>query len=193
MSHWEDELEDRFLAELESAADAEALARLAKEGAAPKGLRAKLLASATLEGRFDHHAAAAGELLNLPEARARELLDGIGLDPSWVASPLPNVELFHIAGGPGTENAITGFVRITAGAGFPPHEHLGDEAVLILQGSVEDTVSGAIHRPGDVARMSIGTSHALIARPGPDLVYLSVIETGVKIGDRVFGPDDTEL
>lgn len=193
MSHWEDELEDRFLAELESAADAEALARLAKEGAAPKGLRAKLLANATLEGRFDHHAAHVAALLNVDEARARTLLDGIGLDESWEASPLPKIDLFHIEGGPGTENAITGFVRIAAGAGFPPHEHLGEEAVLILQGSVQDSVSGVIHRPGDIAKMPVGTAHALIARPGPDLVYLSVVQNGVKIGDRVFGPDDADL
>jgi len=192
VSHWEDELEDRFLAELESA-DAEALARLAKEGAAPKGLRAKLLANATLEGRFDHHAARVAELLNLGEARARELLDGIGRAESWGVSPLPKVELFHIEGGPGTENAITGFVRIEAGAGFPEHEHLGDERVLIIQGSVEDLVSGEIHRPGDVARMSSGTTHALSARPGPDLVYLSVVQTGIRIGEQVFGPDDPEL
>ena len=192
MSHWEDELEDRFLAELDPA-DAEALARLAKEGAAPKGLRAKLLADATLEGRFDHHAAGVAELLNLSEERARELLDGIGLAESWHASPVPNVELYDIEGGPGTEDAITGFLRITEMAGFPPHEHLGDEAVLILQGSCEDSVSGTIFRPGDIARMAEGTSHALLARPGPDLVYLSVIQTGVKIGDHVFGPDDTGI
>lgn len=189
MSHWEDELEDRFLAEL-APADAEALARLAEGGAAPSGLRAKLLANATLEGRFDHHAASVAELLNLDEARAKALLDGIGRPESWQASPIPQVELFHVEGGPGTEAAITGFVRMPAGAGFPEHEHLGDEAVLIVQGSVLDSVSGAIHRPGDVARMPSGTTHALQVRPGPDLVYLSVVHTGVKIGDHVFGPDD---
>ena len=192
MSDWEDELRDRFLAELESA-DAEALARLIGEAAAPASLKAKLLANATLEGRFDRHAGGVAELLNLSEARAKELLDGIGRTESWEPSPIPSVELFHIEGGPGTENAITGFVRIAAEAGFPPHEHLGAEAVLILQGSVKDLVSGAIHRPGDIARMAKGTAHELLARPGPDLVYLSVVQTGVSIGGRVFGPHDADL
>lgn len=192
MSRWEDELEDRFLAEIESA-DAEALARLTSEGVAPKALRAKLLANVTLEGRFDHHAARVAELLMLREAQALELLDRIGRADSWRPSPIPRVELFHIEGGPGTENAITGFVRIEAGAGFPEHEHLGDEWVLIIQGSVEDLASGEIHRPGDVARMSPGTTHALSARPGPDLVFLSVVQTGIRIGEQVFGPDDPEL
>jgi quercetin dioxygenase-like cupin family protein len=188
VSHWEDELEDRFLAELDPA-DAEALARLGR-GKAPSDLRAKILAGASLEGRFDRFAAQTAELLVIDEARAKALLDGIGRAESWEPSPLPGIDLFHVDGGPGTEDAITGFVRIPAGAGFPEHEHLGDEAVLVIQGSVEDTVSGAIHRPGDVARMAAGTAHGLKVRPGADFVYLSVVQRGVKIGDAVFRPDD---
>jgi quercetin dioxygenase-like cupin family protein len=79
------------------------------------------------------------------------------------------------------------------GAVFPEHKHLGDEAVLVVQGSFEDGVSGRVYRAGDVVRMGAGSSHDFRARPGPALVYLVVLAEGLQIGDAVFGPDDPAM
>jgi anti-sigma factor ChrR (cupin superfamily) len=45
----------------------------------------------------------------------------------------------HLVGGSATAGADVGFVRITAGTTFPPHRHLGEEHVLVLQGSYQDS------------------------------------------------------
>lgn len=193
MSHWEDELIDDFLADVPDE-DLEALgaATLGAASPAPE-LRARLLASATLAHRFDRFAAGAAELLDVDEATARSLLDGIADPSSWHGSPVPGVELYDLAGGPAVADAIRGFVRMQAGAAFPEHEHLGDETVLVVQGSFEDGVSGEVHRAGDVVRKAAGTRHDFLVRPGPDLVYLVVLPTGVRIGDQVIGPNDPDL
>jgi hypothetical protein len=50
-----------------------------------------------------------------------------------------------------------------------------------------------VHRPGDVVRMPASSAHDFRARPGPALVYLVVLETGVRIGDVVLRADDPKL
>ena len=196
MSHWEDELTDDFLAEVPDE-DVEALAAtLEAEGAAaapPPELRRRLLAAAELSGRFDRFAPLAAGLLDVDEAAAKVLLDAIGEPSSWHQSLVPGVELYDLEGGPAVAGAIRGFVRMAAGAAFPAHEHLGEEAVLVVQGSFEDGVSGAVHRAGELVRMPSGTRHDFRVRPGPDLVYLVVVQTGVRIGEQIIGPNDPGL
>lgn len=201
MSAWEDELLDEFLREAAAApldepgpndaALARLLAALEPEPLeAPADLRAQLQAEARHEGRFDRFREIVAELMDVDLPAADALLDGIGDPASWEASPLPQVSLYHLQGGPAVENAITGFVRIRAGDEFPEHVHLGDEEVLVIQGSFVDGVSGAIFRAGDRAQMRAGTRHDFRVRPGPDLIYLVVLQEGLTIGDQRFGPND---
>lgn len=195
MSGWEDDLVDPFMAEL-PAEDVEALVATL-EGAASvspaQGARAQLLSQLSGRGRFDRFAETVGALLDLTPEHARTLLDGIGDPASWYDAPLPDVSLYDLDKGPSVKNAITGFVRMPAGAVFPEHEHLGDEAVLVVQGSYVDGVSGRIHRAGDLVRLPPGTSHDFRVRPGPDLVYLAVVQKGIKIGDDEIGPNDPRM
>lgn len=153
-------------------------------------LRDALLSAARVEGRFDRFAPVVAELLDVSEARAIELLDGIAREDVWAGSPVPGVRLYHIEGGPKVAGAITGFVHMHAGTVFPEHRHLGDEAVLVVQGSFEDGVTGQVHRAGEVVRMPASSAHDFRARPGPALVYMVVLEQGLQIGDAVIGPDD---
>lgn len=196
MSRWEDELVDPFLSDV-SEEDVEgvvsAIDRELAEVAPAPSLRDALLSIARTEGRFDRFARVVAELLDVSEARATELLDGIAREDVWVGSPIPDVRLYHLEGGPKVAGAITGFVRMPQGAVFPEHKHLGDEAVLVVQGSFEDGVSGRVYRAGDVVRMGAGSSHDFRARPGPALVYLVVLAEGLQIGDAVFGPDDPAM
>ena len=196
MSRWEDELVDPFLADVsEEDVDrmASALERELAEVTPAPSLRDALLSMARTEGRFDRFAPVVAELLDVSEARATELLDGIARDEVWVDSPIPDVRLYHLEGGPKVAGAITGFVRMPQGAVFPEHQHLGDEAVLVVQGSFEDGVSGRVYRAGDVVRMAAETSHDFRARPGPSLVYLVVLAEGLKIGEMVIGPYDPAM
>lgn len=190
MSRWEDELVDRFLAELPED-DVDALVSALGADSAPlASIRDALLAEARTEGRFDRFAARVAELLDLDERQASALLDGIGCVESWTDGPAPGVDVFHVQGGPKVANAITGFVRMAGGVVFPEHRHLGDELVLVIQGSFEDGVTGRVHRAGESVPMPAGTAHDFRARPGPALVYLVVLEDGLQIGEHVVRADD---
>lgn len=194
MSRWEDELVDPFLADLSDEDGIDALAEGISEEIVPRAsLRDAILAAAKVDGRLDRFAALVAELLDVSEARASSLLDGIARPDAWIDGPVPGVSLYHVQGGPKVAGAATGFARMSGGVVFPEHEHLGDEVVLVVQGSFEDGVTGRVHRPGDVVRMPAGSAHDFRARPGPALVYLIVLQTGVKIGEHVLRADDPRL
>ncbi len=194
MSRWEDELVDPFLVDVGEATEVESMVGIASGEVAPHAsLRDAILGAAALEGRLDRFAAVVAELLDVSEDRASQLLDGIVRAESWTEGPVPGVSLYHVEGGPRVAGAVTGFTRMPAGVVFPEHEHLGDEVVLVLQGSFEDGVSGRVHRPGERVRMPAGSTHDFRARPGPALVYLVVLEGGVRIGDQVLRADDQRL
>ena len=129
----------------------------------------------------------------MDEARAKEILDQIDDPSAWYQSELDFMTLVDIEGGPAVSEAITGFVRLPAGVHFPPHEHHGEENVLVIQGSLEDGVSGRIFRSGEIATMPEGSTHDFVVRPGPDLVYLLVVQKGVTIAGRFYGHDDPRV
>ena len=193
MSVWDEDLVDPFLAEI-SDEEREALARaVAQEVATPPvGLRERLVAEAALDGRFDRYAPAVAALLDIDEATAKTLLDGIGQSELWYRGLVPDVDLYDVEGGPSVTDAITGFLRLPAGTPFPEHGHLGTETSLIVQGSATDD-RGTIWRPGDVVVVTADEVHSFRARPGPDLVFLVVAQQGVRFGDTVLGPHDPRM
>lgn len=52
------------------------------------------------------------------------------------------------------------------GAIYPPHRHLGDEEILVLQGGLRD--ERGEYRPGDILRSAAGSIHSEQALPGED-------------------------
>jgi hypothetical protein len=93
---------------------------------------------------------------------------------TWQPSPGPNVHLVHLDGGPAVAAPDAGFVRVAAGTMFPLHRHIGDEHVLVLQGSYSDSdgADGPRRRAGahaDRHRASLVT-----AGPERDLIYAVV-------------------
>lgn len=191
-----DEKRDALLRELldEGELDEELLGRIAgalgPQAAPTADARRRLFETVSRGGRLHRFADRVAELLDVDVARARTLLDGIDDKDSWEASPLPNVRLYHVAGGSRVAGAITGFVRIPEGGVFPEHDHSGDETVLIVQGRCRDSHDGSILVPGDLARMTPSDgAHEVLALPGPALVYLAVVFEGIAIGGQHFGPD----
>jgi anti-sigma factor ChrR (cupin superfamily) len=136
--------------------------------------RARLLAAvAAPERRFSPFVARLARLLDLAHERVGELLVSLARTDVW-EHVLPNVELFHLEGGPATAGADVGFVRVAAGAQFPHHNHLGDEHVLVLQGGfVED--DGTVVRAGAGSFRAAGSAHSLTALPEQDLLYAVVV------------------
>ena len=162
---------------------------------APRALREQLM-RAPLRGRLYRFAEPLAALMDVDQATAQQLLDGLDEPEPFEPGPFPGLDiaLRHISGGPAVQNAITGFVRIGPGTAFPHHEHLGDEHVLILQGRCVESGSGTVAGPGEVVTRPAGTAHEIEALPGAtDLVYLAVVYTGVRIGDTIMGPDSPEL
>ncbi len=140
------------------------------------------------EVRFDRFADAVATLLDVSRPRALAMLERLEEETAWERGFLPGMVLQHATGGPAVEGAVTGFVRLAAGAVFPEHEHLGTERVLILQGRCQDGEKS--YGPGDQVEMAAGSVHNFRVLPGPDFLYLAVVHGGLKVGGMVIGPDD---
>ena len=147
----------------------------------PVGLRARLLASSSSSReRFAPFERRLSELFDLGAERIRELLTEIADPATWTAGPLPGSSLFHLEGGPRVATADAGFVRLPAGMPFPHHEHLGDERVLLLEGSYTDS-EGRHYRPGDIHEMPAGSAHAFTVDEDSPLLLATVVVTGIEI------------
>lgn len=178
---------DRFLRELR-AQQGERLANaalgslsdlLARRAPSPS-LRAKILEHLQPEERFARFAPALAQILDLDLTRTLALLARVD-DPSAWFEALPGVAFLAVDGGPRARGALRAFVRVRSGVEFPEHEHLGDEAVLIMQGHYRDLEDGAVYGPGDVPSMPVATHHSFrVLEDGPDLLGLVVAYKGLR-------------
>lgn len=66
--------------------------------------------------------------------------------------------------------AEAGFGRSEAGAVFPHHRHEGDEEILVLQGSCDDSRVGWLG-PGDRVVHRAGTEHSFVVPPSVPLLF----------------------
>jgi putative transcriptional regulator len=154
------------------------------------GLKDRLLKSAsavTSAQRYATFVDRIAQLTDLAKDKANDLLNALDDAARWVGGGTETA-LFHVDGGPRVANAIVGFVRMREGAQFIEHEHVGDEVMLILQGGL--VMNGKTYRAGDEIPSKGGTSHSFVAAPGPDLMYLGVIQGGMKIEGNLIGPND---
>lgn len=163
---------------------------LAAEPALPSAtLKNRLLDTLRVTHRFDDLEAKVAAIADVSIERARELLLAVDTREVWESGPLPGVDLFHFTGGEKVQNAITGFVRVAPGVAFPDHEHVGDEQVLVLTGTLADS-RGMEFLPGDVVDMPAGTHHAFRSVGPALLLIMSVIQGGVIIGGQLIPPGD---
>jgi hypothetical protein len=152
------------------------------------GARERLMAGASSQGRFARFAEATAKMLDLGIEQAKALLDRLA-DPSVFDKELPRIEFFWCEGGPSVANAVRGFVKVEADTNFPDHEHIGDEIVLVLQGSFVDASRNLTFHAGDSDIMKAGTSHAYyVPAGGPDLLMLSVTQVGLRAMGQTYLP-----
>ena len=159
----------------------------------PRSIRERLLEEAAKGGRFARFSERVAHLLDVSPATASECLDRLDQPSAWKSSELPGVSLIDLEGGPRVSGAIRGFVRMPAGAQFPDHEHVGEETVLVIQGGLRESEYGEVYRAGAVVTRPPGSAHGFTVVPGPDLVYLVVVQTGIRIGPLFIGPDNPNL
>jgi ChrR-like protein with cupin domain len=151
-------------------------------------LRERILTDAVRQDRFVRFAEATARMLDVGLEKAREILNLLEDQSAW-SHELPGISFLWVDGGRSVQDAVRGFVRVQAGLQFPDHEHLGNEHVLLIQGSYQDSISGKIFHPGDEVPMSAGTSHAFVVTPnGPDLIKLAVVHKGLRAGDLLYEP-----
>ncbi len=139
------------------------LAASLPQPAVPARGRVRLLAATAPAMRS--HASRLAQLLRWSEADALRTLVALEDDVLAWESHGPAISHHRLAG----PDKIAGLLRISAGAQFPDHRHVGDEHLLVLQGSCVDSL-GAQLGPGDHLHRTAGTRHALTVHPGPALI-----------------------
>jgi hypothetical protein len=154
----------------------------------PAVLRERMLGAAKPEERLARFAEPICTLLGIEPSEALALLARID-DPSAWFDLLPGISLLPAPAGTRAQGALRGFVRVRAGVEFPEHSHLGEEAVMIMQGYYEDNVTGQVFGPGDVPRHAADTQHSFrVFEDGPDLLGLVVAFGGLRAQGQEFLP-----
>jgi putative transcriptional regulator len=146
--------------------------------------RLRLLDSARAPGRYAF-ADLVGRVFDLPREGAVGLLDAVDRAASWVAGPLPGVELFHFEAGPRLAGADTGLVRFAPGVRFPRHTHVGPETMIVLEGGYTDE-DGTVYGPGAWTENAAGSSHAFVCDARAGCLAGVVVVDGIDI--EGYGP-----
>jgi hypothetical protein len=154
----------------------------------PAGLRERMLGAARPEERLARYAEPICALLGIERAEALALLARIDEPSAWL-DLLPGISLLPAPAGSRAQGALRGFVRVRAGVEFPEHSHLGEEAVMIMQGYYTDNVTGQVFGPGDVPCHAVDTQHSFrVFADGPDLLGLVVAHGGLRAQGQDFLP-----
>ena len=171
---------------------AEALADLAlslPRSTPSPGMRERVLKSVSTTNRFEKFAAQVAALIDVGIDKARELVGRIDDATSWMTTPVPGVFSYDLPVGPAVADAVVGFIKLAPGAVFPDHEHMGEDTMLIVQGSCVDS-HGTVMRRGEVHHMAGGTNHEFKAQPGPDFIYLGIAKNGIMMFGEHIKPGD---
>lgn len=114
-------------------------------------------------------------------------LRGLPHPKTWVEGPVKHCRLFPCDAESTLEDVIRSLVLMESGSTFPSHEHLGDEYILVLQGSMLNE-DGKLYRPGDKLHMAEGTNHSFDVPVGLDLIYFNIVHHGLQIGEELITP-----
>ncbi len=157
--------------------------------APPSSLRERLMGTVSKTHRFPDFEERVATLVELPLEKIREFMLGIDTKEPWLPGPIPGMDFFHFEGGASVKNAITGFTRIAPGITFPEHEHVGEECVLVMQGSFRDA-DGEEHGVGDEVWLPADSSHTFEVTSKIPLLYLAIVQGGLRVGGVLIPPGD---
>jgi quercetin dioxygenase-like cupin family protein len=150
--------------------------------APPQLLRERLLSTIMRPRlRFAPLFGALADLFDLGDSDLASIFERAADERAWTKAPIPGTKLLHLTGGPRVAGADNGLVRLSAGARFPMHRHLGTERVLVLEGGYRDEQSGRVYQAGDVHEMPAGSSHSYVALPDRDLLFAVSLVSGVDV------------
>jgi putative transcriptional regulator len=147
----------------------------------PESARLRLLEAVSTTERWSPFIAKLAELADLAEAQVRAVFTRAADLLNWEQTMLPHIALFHFDGGPRAAALDVGLVRVGRGMPSPIHRHIGDEWVLVLEGSFVDLMTGETHLPGDLVHRPPGSEHAFKVGDDADLVYVLVLSAGVEL------------
>jgi quercetin dioxygenase-like cupin family protein len=149
---------------------------------APSFLRARLLASAEAKGRLAQYTEALAQFLELPEGRARALLDMIDAPDAWERDP-SGLSMIHLAAGPryAAMGADAGLVKFPAGLVWPLHRHVGEEHHLILEGGIRIDQTGQELHAGSTLISPAGSEHSFVVLPDVDCVTAVILMDGIEM------------
>jgi putative transcriptional regulator len=201
-------LEDGEAADLERhaadcAACADEIARAADDAALLASAEAPIEPSAAVKARLDaslesfaerlaHLLDPLAKMADLGREAMKDVVRALDDVATWLPGPGDGILVAHVPNGPAVEGAICGFIRLAPGDSFPEHTHLGEETVLVVQGSYRDS-DGEVVRAGDMRQRAEGTSHSLTALDGPDLIYLAVVHAGIDLTGDVIDHEDPRI
>lgn len=151
------------------------------EVAPPPAVKQRLMASIGA-GRFEAFAERLARMFDVTLDRARELLGLLERPASWVPQVVPGIFFVDFEGGPATAAADCGFVRMSPGAIFPQHSHLGEEMTTILAGRIHDVTNDRVIGPGEDYVRPEGSTHQLVCIGDEDCIYASRAMNGIAIG-----------
>jgi len=120
------------------------------------------------------------QFFDLSADALRAVFERASNESEWEPGPLPWVSLFHFQGGPAVAGCDTGFVRLQKGTRFPPHRHLGNERVLVLEGGYHDQ-EGHWYGPGALHDMNHGSEHALRMNAERDVLLAVVLAGQIEV------------
>ena len=141
-----------------------------------RGLRARLLASASGAERYAPFADRVARFFGITRACAETALQGLAEPSVWRPMGLPGMSM---AAAPATIPGRSMFLRVEPGVFCPAHVHHGEEQLLILEGHIAED-SGLISGPGDLVIKACGSRHSFrVPQTGP-CVSAYRIERGVQ-------------
>lgn len=177
-------------ADFSLSADALASLALSLPRATPSpAVRMRLMKSVGATNRFEMFAAQVAALIDLSVDKAREIVGRIDEAAVWMKTQAEGVFSYDLPTGPAVADAVVGFVRVKPGCVFPDHEHMGDEAMFVVQGCAIDS-NGLVMKRGDLIRLPPHTNHDFKAQPGPDFVYLGIAKNGFMLFGQHIKPGD---
>ena len=191
MTRWEKELLDPFLAEIEPE-EVDPLVRALEPSRIAAAGRAALLSRVSSESRFERFVAESARLLDLPEARARGAARSHRRSRVVVCEPArPPHRSLRPAEGPvdrKRDHRVCADARgIRLSRAPPPRRGERPRRPGELPRSRErrDPSSRPTASPSPRTPPTNSSS-----APGPDLVYLAVVQNGIQVGEHLVGPND---
>jgi quercetin dioxygenase-like cupin family protein len=134
-------------------------------------VRDRLFRTLASEERFRPFYAELARELAMTIDAVRSLLHKVDEPASYQVAPIPGVQFFHFTPGQGCGFAEAGIVKLSKGAKFPRHRHVGHEINFILEGALID--NAVSYAPGALVRSAAGSEHDYVAGQKRDLLLVA--------------------